>query len=163
MSTSKTFTYPVTVVAYREPDKYAAGVAELYVNGKYLDWCTLDTFNVDMSHREALEEHNEDLIDLLEFDERGEIRDIKSGCEESFFEWAVTELVEGGYVTDTNLYFDCAMREAFGDNVSHRVGEYSDYSLKAGNGSYVIGFTLKSDEPLMLRGEHLNYKEAHYA
>lgn len=34
MSTSKTFTYPVTVVAYREPDKYAAGVAELYVNGK---------------------------------------------------------------------------------------------------------------------------------
>ena len=25
MSTSKTFTYPVTVVAYREPDKYTGG------------------------------------------------------------------------------------------------------------------------------------------
>ena len=54
MSTSKTFTYPVTVVAYRDP-KYTGGVAELYVGGRYVDWINLFEFDADKSTREALE------------------------------------------------------------------------------------------------------------
>lgn len=161
MSTSKTFTYPVTVVAYREPDKYAAGVAELYVNGKYLDWCILDNLNVDFSNREYLEDDDRgDVADMLDFDEKGDFTgDIKTGCEESFFEWAVTELMGGGHVLDTNLYFECSLSETFGERASAGIGECCDYWFKAGNGAYVIAFTLESPEPLKLHGEPLRDRE----
>nr|DAW37228.1 MAG TPA: hypothetical protein [Caudoviricetes sp.] len=85
MSTSKPFTYPVTVVAYRDP-KYTGGVAELYVNNRYCDWTTLFDFNPDMSNREALEENNGDLIDMLDFDEDGEVEGVKPGREDDFFD-----------------------------------------------------------------------------
>ena len=158
MSTSKTFTYPVTVVAYREPDKYTGGVAELYVNNRYCVWTTLFDFNPDMSNREALEEADyTDLIDMLDFDEDGELEDVKPGREDDFFEWAFADLAEGGSTLDTGLYFDCALRDRFGEDVSTNVSEGCDYWVKAENGVHFAHFTLESPEPLEFKGEKIRH------
>lgn len=156
MSTSKAFTYPVTVVAYRDP-KYAGGVAELYVNNRHYDWTTLFGFNPDMSNRKALEENNGDLIEMLDFDGDGEIEDVKPGREGDFFEWAFADLVEGGYVLDTGLYFDCALRDRFGEDVSTNVSEGCDYWVRAENGVRFAHFTLESPEPLEFKGEKIRH------
>lgn len=156
MSTSKPFTYPVTVVAYRDL-KYTGGVAELYVNNRHYDWTTLFEFNLDMSNREALEENNGDLIDMLDFDEDGEIEDVKPGREDDFFDWAFADLVEGGYVLDTGLYFDCALRDRFGEDVSTNVSVGCDYWVKAENGVHFAHFTLESPEPLEFKGEKIRH------
>lgn len=158
MSTSKTFTYPVTVVAYRE-EGATIGTAELYVMGRHVDTEDLDRFNVDMSSREALETDNNDLIEMLDFNEDGAIRGIKSGREADFFEWAVADLVEGGYVLDTGLSFDSSLRCAFGENVFSNLGECCDYSFKAENGTYVIGFTMQSREPAKYHGAPIRSRD----
>lgn len=156
MSTSKPFTYPVTVVAYRDP-KYTGGVAELYVNNRYHDWTTLFDFNPDMSNREALEENNGDLIDMLDFDEDGEVEGVKPGREDDCFEWAFADLVEGGYVLDAGLYFDASLRHTFGENVSSNLGESCNYWVKAENGALFAHFTLESPEPLEFKGEKIRH------
>lgn len=154
MSTSKPFTYPVTVVAYRDP-KYTGGVAELYVNNRYCDWTTLFDFNPDMSNREALEENNGDLIEMLDFDEDGEVEGVKPGREDDFFDWAFADLVEGGYALDTGLYFDCALRDLFGEDISTDISEGCDYWVEAKNGVRFAHFTLKSPGPLGFKGEKI--------
>ena len=157
MSTSKTFTYPVTVVAYRDP-KYTGGVAELYVNNRHYDWTTLFAFNPDMSHREALEEADyTDLIDMVEFDENGEIVDVKPGREDDFFGWAFSDLVEGGSTLDTGLYFYCVLRDLFGEDIDTNLSESCDYWVEAVNGVHFAHFTLKSPEPLEFKGEKIRH------
>lgn len=156
MSTSKPFTYPVTVVAYRDP-KYTEGVAELYVNNRYCDWTTLLDFNPDMSNRKALEENNGDLIEMLDFDEDGEIEGVKPGREEDFFDWAFADLVEGGSTLDTGLYFYCALRDLFGEDIDTNLSESCNYWVKAENGVHFAHFTLESPEPLEFKGEEIRH------
>ena len=157
MSTSKTFTYPVTVVAYRDP-KYTGGVAELYVNNRHYDWTTLFAFNPDMSNREALEEADyTDLIDMVEFGESGEIEGVKPGREEDFFDWAFADLVEGGSTLDTGLYFYCALRDLFGEDIDTNLSESCNYWVKAENGVHFAHFTLESPEPLEFKGEEIRH------
>ena len=120
MPTSKTFTYPVTVVAYRDP-KYPGGVAELYVGGRYVDW-----------------------TNLFEFDAFGEVSDVLPGCEEAFFEWAVSELAQGGATLSAGLYFGYVLRGRFGDKVSHTLNK------GAHKVDRFLRFTLESTEPLEL-------------
>lgn len=157
MSTSKPFTYPVTVVAYRDP-KYTGGVAELYVNNRYCDWTTLFDFNPDMLHREALEEADySDLIDMVEFSEGGEVEDVKPGREDEFFDWAFADLVEGGSTIDTGLYFYCVLSDLFGEDIDTNLSESCDYWVKAENGVHFAHFALESPEPLEFKGEKIRH------
>ena len=135
------------------------------MNNRYCDWTTLFDFNPDMSNRKALEENNGDLIEMLDFDEDGEIEDVKPGREDDFFDWAFADLVEGGYVLDTGLYFGASLRHAFGENVSSNLGENvssnlgesCDYWVKAENGVHFAHFTLESPEPLAFKGEKIRH------
>lgn len=149
MSTSKTFTYSVTVVAYRDP-KYTGGVAELYVGGRYVDWINLFEFDADKSTREALEKNGGDLVKMLEFDAFCEVSDVLPGCEEAFFEWAVSELAQGGATLSAGLHFGYVLRGRFGDKVSHTLNKGAHEVDRFENGTRFLRFTLESTEPLEL-------------
>jgi hypothetical protein len=109
-----------------------------------VDWINLLEFDADKSTREALEKNGGDLVKMLEFDAFGEVSDVLPGCEEAFFEWAVSELTQGGATLSAGLHFGYVLRGRFGDKVSHTLNK------GAHEVDRFLRFTLESTEPLEL-------------